>query len=201
MKLLLKAENLWLENSRAVVFKNVSLEIKKGDFVWLEGRAASGKSLLMRTLAAKITPSRGTILYHASAPLCTRMSPLLENESVKGNISSILQTKEDSAFLMAELLKSMNLFEARNIPAKSLSGSQRHMLILATFLALNSELLLFDDPLSSLDDENRVLFIQAAEKKRNQGAAILVSSSLPCPAACPALTRHMLLKDGKLNEE
>ncbi|PIX15100.1 MAG: hypothetical protein COZ72_04265 [Elusimicrobia bacterium CG_4_8_14_3_um_filter_50_9] len=201
MKLLLKAENIWLENSRAIVFKNVRLEIKKGDFIWLEGRAAAGKSLLMRTLAGKLRPAKGELLSYASAPLCTPGAALLENESVKDNIMTLLRGKEDSAFVMAELLKHMNLFSARNIPAKNLSGSQRQMLILATFLVLDAEMIFFDDPLVPLDNEQRVLFIQAAEKKRDQGVAILISSTLACPAACPALTKHLLLKDGKLNEE
>ncbi|MCD6311426.1 MAG: hypothetical protein J7M11_03105, partial [Elusimicrobia bacterium] len=64
MKLLIKADNIWLENSRSVVFKNVRAEIKKGDFVWMEGAGASGKSLLMRTLAGKIKPSKGRLLSY-----------------------------------------------------------------------------------------------------------------------------------------
>jgi ABC-type cobalamin/Fe3+-siderophores transport system ATPase subunit len=201
MKLLLKAENLWLENSREVVFKNLRLEIKKGDFIWLEGAPSSGKSLLMRTLAGELKPSKGSLLSYAPAPLCTGQRTLLENESVKSNISAVMRGGENSAWLIAELMKSMNLFEARNIPAKALSESQRQMLILATFLALDAELLLFDDPLAPLDNENRVLFIQAAGKKRKHGSAVMVSSTLPCPAACGAHAKHMLLKDGKLNEE
>ncbi|PKM99855.1 MAG: hypothetical protein CVU78_04180 [Elusimicrobia bacterium HGW-Elusimicrobia-2] len=201
MKLLIKAENLWLENSRAVVFKNVHAEIKQRDFVWLEGAGGSGKSLLMRTLAGRLKPSKGRLLSYTAVPLCTPQAALLENESVKNNIKALLREKEDTTFAMAELMKSMRLFDLRNIPAKTLSGNQRQMLKLATFLALEDEILLFDDPLAALDNENRIRFIQAAEKKHAMGTAMLISSTLPCPAACPAGTRHLLLKDGKLSEE
>jgi len=203
MKLLIKAENIWLENSRSVVFKNVHAEIKKGDFVWLEGAGSSGKSLLMRTLSGKIPPSKGRLLSYAKAPLCTPRCALLENESVKNNITGFLPSKkeDDTTFALTELLKSLNLFNVRNIPARKLSSGQKQLLNLSTFLALDAEILLFDDPLSVLDNEHRMMFIQAAEKKLTQGAAIVISSTLPCPEACPAGTRHFLLKDGKLNEE
>ncbi len=203
MKLLIKAENIWLENSRCVVFKNVHAEIKKGDFVWLEGAQASGKSMLMRILAGKIKPSKGRLLSYAKAPLCTTQCAFLENESVKNNLKAVLCVKkeDDTAFIMTELLKSLNLFNARNIPAQALSGGQRQLMNLATFLAIDTEILLFDDPLAALDNENRMLFIQAAEKKHRQGTAIIISSTLPCPAACGAGARHFLLKDGKLSEE
>ena len=203
MKLLIKADNIWLENSRSVVFKNVRAEIKKGDFVWMEGAGASGKSLLMRTLAGKIKPSKGRLLSYAETPLYTGQCALLENESVKNNVRACLREKNenDTAFIMTELLKSLNLFDVRNIPARKLSVSQRQLLNLATFLALDTEILLFDDPLAALDNENRLLFLEAAEKKRRRGAAIVISSTLPCPAVCGAGARHLVLKNGKLNEE
>ncbi|MEA2082348.1 MAG: ATP-binding cassette domain-containing protein [Elusimicrobiota bacterium] len=203
MKLLIKAENIWLENSRSVVFKNVRTEIKKGDFVWIEGAGASGKSLLMRTLAKKIKPSKGKLLSYTKTPLCAPDGSLLENESVKNNIREMLRRRKenDTAFIMTELMKSMDLFDVRNIAAGKLSDSQRQLLNLSTFLVLETEALLFDDPLAALDNEHRILFIAAAEKKRNRGTAIVISSTLPCPAACPAGARHILLKDGKLSEE
>ncbi|MBA3065025.1 ATP-binding cassette domain-containing protein [bacterium] len=203
MKLLIKADNLWLENSRSVVFKNAHIEIKAGEFIWLEGAQASGKSMLMGILSQKRKPSKGIISSSLRAPLCNSKCTLLENESVKNNIKAVLPEKplDDAAFTVTELLKSMNLFSLRNVPARDLSRGQRQMLNLTTFLALDTEILLFDDPMSALDNESRVLFIQAADKKHRQGAAIVISSTLPCPGICPSGTRHFLLKNGQLSEE
>lgn len=203
MKLLIKTHNLWLENKRSIIFKNVYLEVQQGEFLWLEGAMGSGKTMLLETLALKRTPSKGSVTAVSNFPICTPKSQLLENESVKNNIRLLFpeSKKTDNTYIISELLKSLNLFKLRNISVNTLSRGQKQILRLLTFLALDVELYIFDAPFTFLDNETRLLFIQAAEKKHAAGASIIMSSTLACPGICPADTRHLLLKNGKLSEE
>ena len=93
------------------------------------------------------------------------------------------------------------LAEYRNRPAWTLSGGQRQLLRIATFLILDCELILFDEPAAGLDEPSKNLLISALADISSSGTAVLAASSQPVPASCPAGTRRLWINDGKLYEK
>ncbi|PIU18004.1 MAG: hypothetical protein COT16_03590 [Elusimicrobia bacterium CG08_land_8_20_14_0_20_44_26] len=203
MKLLLKAQNLWLENKDGIVFKNFNIEIFKGELIWLEGSVASGKSMLLETLTFKRKPSKGSIASQEKFPLFNRSSSLLSDETVKDNLRLVMKDDSsfDNTFGLSEMLKNMNLFAIRGRKAGDLSSGEKELLKLATYLALSAELIFFDEPLAALDEEGRKTFIREASKKNKEGSALFLTSFMPCPDSLRSSARKLILKDGYANEE
>lgn len=146
--------------------KDVSLNIKEGEFVCFLGPSGCGKTSLLRIIAGLDTPTSGSILQagkdityapvnHRDFGIVFQSYALFPNLTVADNIAYGLVSKKFSAndrrARVTELLATVGLSgsEAR-FPAQ-LSGGQQQRVALARALATSPGLLLLDEPLSALD--------------------------------------------------
>ncbi len=160
---MLKIENLnvYLEGSRIV--KDCSLEIKKGV-------SGCGKSTLIKAVLGLIPSYEGKVFLHGrdltklppEKRNCTvvfqdlRLFPhLTVGENVAFPLHFQKKKKREELEIVEELLSLVNLegFSKRTI--ESLSGGQKQRVAIARALAQNTELLLLDEPFSSLDPNLR----------------------------------------------
>jgi len=201
MRILIKADNLWYEKEGKILLKNVSLEIFQNDFVVLEGKNGSGKSILCQLLSFKKSPTQGAITAEKKYPLFSDAVWLLENKTVKENIKFLLPKMDsyDATFEVTELLKSLNLFEKRNSLPKELSTGQRKLLKIATFLVLEEELIFFDEPFLGLDEENKHTVLEKLIEKNKSGTTIFIATS-DFSTTQIFNKRHFLVKDGNIYE-
>jgi molybdate transport system ATP-binding protein len=198
--------------------KSFDLELEyalaDGEFLGVRGPSGSGKSTLIRCLAGLETPDEGFIKIGEEdwydsrrrifAPARKRRVgvvfqdyALFPNMTVLGNI---LYAKADKA-RARELLELTRLTEQADQFPRELSGGQKQRTALARALAREPELLLLDEPLSSLDEELRDSL--GDELVRIQRAtditAIMVSHS---KAETRRLCTEVLeLRSGHLNDD
>ena len=148
---------------------NVSIDIKKGEFVSLLGPSGCGKTTLLRIIADLLKPTSGEVTVGGETPTEARLkrkygivfqSPVLYDwRTVKKNVMlpmEILKVpkadREERAMQMLELVGLTNF--ADRYP-KQLSGGMQQRVGIARALAIQPEILLMDEPFSALDEFTR----------------------------------------------
>jgi NitT/TauT family transport system ATP-binding protein len=146
-----------------VALKDINLEIPQGQFVCLLGPSGCGKSTLLNAVAGFAPPSSGTIT--ADGKLVTAPGPergmvfqeyaLFPWMTVADNVAFGLQIKGQSReqinATVDKLLTMLSLQDFRNRYPKDLSGGMRQRVAIARVLALDSPIMLMDEPFGALD--------------------------------------------------
>jgi energy-coupling factor transport system ATP-binding protein len=157
------------------VLKGINLEINPGEFTYLAGKGAAGKTTLLRALGGVIpwimgefkgsVRSSGMVTHETALErLCgtvryTAPDPFasIHGLTVKQEIS-FLARSEAEARRALEVMKIENLW---NQETTKLSGGQQVRLVLAGVLASKAKVLLLDAPMQELDPQGRADFTEA----------------------------------------
>jgi len=154
------------------IFKNVSLNIKKGDLVALVGPSGSGKSTLLNMISLIDTPSSGQIIFNNKD--MKNLSEENKNDVRKKNISMIFQdnnlltdfTALENVLLpliireekikpsqkkAQKILTDFNLKNRQNHYPDELSGGEQQRVAIARVLISETDLILADEPTGNLD--------------------------------------------------
>jgi len=153
-----------------IALDDVSLEISAGETLVIQGPSGSGKTTLLRLIAGLETPTQGQIQIAGEqvsspsglTPAYTRgigfvfqRSALWPHMTVMQNIRFAMSSmsRPQSAELGEQLLEQMALKELANRYPSQLSGGEARRVALARALAANPNILLLDEPLTSLDPD------------------------------------------------
>jgi NitT/TauT family transport system ATP-binding protein len=146
-----------------VALKDINLEIKAGEFVCLLGPSGCGKSTLLNAVAGFALPSAGTITVEGkevTAPgpdrgMVFQEYALFPWMTVAKNIAFGMEIqKKDKAEIdltVNQLLEMLKLTDFRDRFPKDLSGGMRQRVAIARILALDSPIMLMDEPFGALD--------------------------------------------------
>ncbi|MGB9988206.1 ABC transporter ATP-binding protein [Massilia sp. SM-13] len=146
-----------------VALQDINLEIPRGQFVCLLGPSGCGKSTLLNAVAGFAPPSSGEI--RADGALVTAPGPergmvfqeyaLFPWMTVADNVAFGLEIKglpkAEIRETVDKLLKMLSLGDFRNRFPKDLSGGMRQRVAIARVLALDSPIMLMDEPFGALD--------------------------------------------------
>jgi NitT/TauT family transport system ATP-binding protein len=146
-----------------VALKDITLAIPQGQFVCLLGPSGCGKSTLLNTIAGFSLPTSGSITADGKAVtgpgpdrgMVFQEYALFPWMTVEKNIAFGLEIKglgaEQIQSTVAALLAKLGLSDFRNRYPKDLSGGMRQRVAIARILALDSPILLMDEPFGALD--------------------------------------------------
>ena len=146
-----------------VALKDINLEIPSGQFVCLLGPSGCGKSTLLNAVAGFSLPTSGSVatdgkIVEAPGPdrgMVFQEYALFPWMTVEQNVAFGLEIKkmQKSAIRqrVTELLEKLSLAEFRSRFPKDLSGGMRQRVAIARVLALDSPILLMDEPFGALD--------------------------------------------------
>lgn len=165
---------LQIEQPGHRVLVDVSLNLTKGEFVYLIGRTGSGKSSLLKTLYGALPPGpgKGTVAGFELSALDRRSIPMLRRKlgivfqdfnllvdrSVEGNLRFVLEATnwEDEAkkkSRIREVLQQVGLPGMEQKWPHQLSGGEQQRVVIARALLNRPELLIADEPTGNLDPE------------------------------------------------
>lgn len=140
---------------------HLSFSVDEGEFVSIVGPSGCGKTSVLSLVAGLISPSEGKVSVFSNKPgYMLQRDHLLDWRSVYGNVLLGLEVKkavnETSINEVLELLKSYGLYDFKDSFPRQLSGGMRQRVALIRTLATKPDILLLDEPFSSLDYQTRL---------------------------------------------
>ncbi|MBF5045820.1 ABC transporter ATP-binding protein [Aggregicoccus sp. 17bor-14] len=154
--------------NRVVALQDVNLNIRSGEFVCLLGPSGCGKSTLLYALAGHLTPSGGRVSIDGKPVkgpgpdrlLMFQDAALFPWMTVKGNLTFALAARgvahAERETRARTFIDRVGLSGFENALPHQLSGGMKMRTSLARALAMDSAVLLMDEPFGSLDAQTRV---------------------------------------------
>jgi putative ABC transport system ATP-binding protein len=224
METIIELDNVWkrYEMGKAgslIVLKEISLDIKKGEFVAITGPSGSGKSTIMHLVGALDVPSFGhiylkgqdikrmsetalAVLRGRTIGFIFQQFNLLPTFSALENVMlpmELTDLPEKEARKRAEhLLKTMGLGDRMNHKPTELSGGQQQRVAIARSLSNDPEVILADEPTGNLDSKTGKFVMDFLSNLNREGKTIiLVTHDL---SLVDRASRIIYLKDGKIEK-
>jgi ABC-type Fe3+/spermidine/putrescine transport system ATPase subunit len=181
----LEIQNLVHIFNRQEVLKGLNFTVHDGEFLSILGPSGCGKTTILRILIGLLSPTSGRIIKDGND--ITKVPPakrnmgmvfqnyaLVQNMTVLGNVEYALKFNKEfkarSREIAENIIGHVGLTEHIYKKPYKLSGGQQQRVALARTLALNPEIILFDEPMSALDAATRLLLrdeIKHIQKKFN----------------------------------
>ena len=189
-----------------VAVNGISLVIPDHARIAITGPSGSGKTTLLRLIAGLEIPDEGTIvldgkLANDPGPLLPpsargigfvfQTAALWPHMTVRQNVLFCLQgtPRKEAEERVTELLEQMGIAHLKERYPDQISGGEARRVALARALAPRPSILLFDEPLTSLDDELRQdLLSLIARTVRESGATMVFVTHNPAEAGAVADT-------------
>lgn len=180
------------EGEKTTAVKNLSVNVKEGEFLVVIGHNGSGKSTLAKLINAILLPSGGKVYVNN---MDTSNEEMIWN--IRQNAGMVFQNpdnqivatlvEEDVAFgpenlgiesqeirkRVEEAMKSVGIYEFRRKPPHLLSGGQKQRVAIAGVLAMKPRCIIFDEPTAMLDPSGRKEVMDAIEKLNKEGITII----------------------------
>ncbi len=193
-EIILEGKGLWKRYGSLDVLKGVDISVRKGETKVIIGPSGSGKSTLLRILGLLEPPTKGEIYFRGENVYAGNLNlnrirakigfvfqepSLFRHLTALGNVKlglkHVLKMKDEEAEKKAmEMLRLVHLEEwADHYPAQ-LSGGQQQRVGIARALAMDPDIILFDEPTASLDIELTWEVIEVMEELARKGITMLV---------------------------
>jgi iron(III) transport system ATP-binding protein len=159
----LQIRNITKSYGQLKVLEKVTLKVKEGQIFSLAGESGCGKSTLLRIIAGLERPDSGSVYLKGNE--ITNLSPekrrfgfvfqnlsLFPHLTVKQNIYFGLKSHQRTASKLNDIMAMIGMTGYEDRYPHQLSGGQQQRIALGRALAIDPELLILDEPFSSLDE-------------------------------------------------
>ena len=207
---IIRCENINKKFKSKTVLEDVSFEIMRGEFLSLLGPSGCGKTTILRMLIGIEKPSSGRILKNGiditnTAPKDRNIGIVFQNYSlfpnmdVYHNISYALQSRKTEKSKIdekvREIIEIVGLEEHIYKKPRQLSGGQQQRVAIARTLVLDPDIILFDEPMSALDAEIKVVLRQQLKANQKKLKITMVYVTHDQEEAFALSDRIMVLND------
>lgn len=157
---------------KRLVLEDISFDVRRGEFLSLLGPSGCGKTTILRLLIGIEEPSSGKIFKlgeditqlpasKRNIGIVFQNYSLFPNMNVYENIAYALRarklSKEEIDRRVKEIVEVVGLGEHIYKKPRHLSGGQQQRVAIARTLVLNPDIILFDEPMSALDADIKVI--------------------------------------------
>jgi iron(III) transport system ATP-binding protein len=213
---LLEIKNISKRYGNHLVLDDISFSVKSGEFLSILGSSGCGKTTLLRILIGIEKQTSGTIIKEGKD--ITNLSPskrnmgivfqnyaLFQNMTVLENITYPLQintnlSKTECHDSALKLLKLVNMEDQIKKYPSQLSGGQKQRVAILRTLALKPDIILFDEPMSALDADNKLVLRKELKDMQKQFNITMIYITHDQEEAFSLSDRVMIIKDGKIQQ-
>lgn len=181
-------------DQRGEALKGINLSVRRGERIAVLGSNGAGKSTCFLNLNGVLRPDSGKISY------CGKEMTDRDRNELRRHIGIVFQEadnqiiastvgaevsfgpmnlklpKAEVARRVNESLEAMNLSAMKGRAPHYLSGGEKKRVCIADILAMESEIILFDEPASSLDPANAEIFENVLDRLWKMGKTLLIST-------------------------
>ena len=205
------------ENNRIDALKNVSLEVRQGEFLAVMGKSGCGKSTLLNVIGGVLKPTKGSYLFEGndvSAFSGKQMAEfrnrnigfivqnfaLVNEMTVRENVMLPLayaKIKRSEAMKRAEeAMEKLGIIQYEYKFPSKLSGGERQRVAIARSIAADTSVILADEPTGSLDEATGRSVIDIFKELNGSGKTIIMVTH--DRELAEQGTRMLTMKDGEL---
>ena len=177
-------KNYQAKNGEIEALKNISFDVKKGEFISIIGPSGCGKSTLLSIISGLESKTSGEIYINGKIGYMLQKDNLLEWRTIYSNVLLGLEiqkniTAENKKYV-EELLKKYGLYEFKDKYPTQLSGGMRQRVALIRTLAIRPNILLLDEAFSALDYQTRLMVTEDVYKilKNENITALMVTHDI-----------------------
>ncbi|MCG9894943.1 MAG: ATP-binding cassette domain-containing protein [Fimbriimonadaceae bacterium] len=209
------ASLVFQDHGRAVAAcREISMEVRPGEFLGILGPSGSGKSSLLYLLSGLRVPTAGRILYQ-DRPLeslsdeerarirLREFGFVFQLPHLLGYLTSVenvvvANPSPDAEEEAVRLLTEIGLGDHLHRRPHELSGGQRQRVCVARALAGGRRIIFADEPTAALDHHSGLRVVQQLARHRGEGALVMVTHD---PSMLEEADRILHLADGQIERE
>ncbi len=209
---ILEVKHLGKVIEKKEILKDISFSAESGECLLIAGLNGSGKSMLLKTIKGLEKESSGEILIDGKrvkardrmrkiALVFQDSSLEIVGESVREDIAFGLENqgmdKDEIEAKVEEYLGLFGLKSLEDMNPRVLSGGEKRKVAIASVLAMGPEIILLDEPLSSLDYPSTVLVIKTICQLKEMGKTVILVSH-EAEKLLKHVERTVILKNGEI---
>jgi phospholipid/cholesterol/gamma-HCH transport system ATP-binding protein len=204
----------WLE-----VLSDISLEIEKGKCLVILGASGSGKSVMLKHIVGLLKPDRGEVWFSGrridNLPerdlmkvrerfgFLFQQGALFDSDTVAQNVAFPLvehttKSSDEIQEIVRQRLRMIGLPDVENKMPAELSGGQRKRVALARAIALDPEVILYDEPTTGLDPIRADVINELILKLQHELHVTSIVVTHDMNSALKVADRLVMLYEGKL---
>lgn len=211
----LAVENLTKIYNKKTILNSLNFSVKDGEFLSILGPSGCGKTTLLKILIGIESPTSGKILKddanitHVDASkrgmgIVFQNYALFPNmtvlENVKYALSLKLKNKKEAEQKAQDMIEIVKMEEHINKYPHQLSGGQQQRVAIARTLALNPDVILFDEPMSALDADNRLTLRKELKRIQKKFKTTMIYITHDQEEAFSLSDRVMVMNDGNIEQ-
>lgn len=195
--LIVDLKNIDITIDEKKILSDVSLSIKKGEFVYLIGKTGSGKSSLLKILYGDIKLKRGegnvagidiSKIKEKNIPFLRRKLgivfqdfKLLPDRSIEKNLEFVLKATDwnDKLKIKKRINKVLEKVKLKELISKfphELSGGEQQRIAIARSLLNKPKIILADEPTGNLDPATSLEIMEVLKKINKNGTTVIIST-------------------------
>lgn len=216
----LKITDLKKNFASKVILDNLNFEVNHGEFLSILGPSGCGKTTLLRILIGLEPCDSGKVFkdgeditdFHPSRRgmgIVFQNYALFENMTVRQNVEyALLHNKElkqrfsveDVNKIVDKTIADVGLSEHIHKRPTALSGGQQQRVAIARTLAINSEIILFDEPMSALDVDTRLSLRSELKNIQKKYGNTMIYITHDQEEAFAMSDKIMVMNEGKIHQ-
>ena len=199
---------------------DVSLSFDRGEFIAITGESGSGKTTLLNVITLMDSYDEGELLFNGKSTADFTDNDMLEfrkkyvsfvfqdynliqSLSALDNLVVALKNQgynhKEAIRIAKEKLYECGLKDRIREKVTRLSGGERQRVVIARALAINSPIIAFDEPTGNLDSTTGKDIIALINKIKTNRLIFFITHDYS--AIEPIATRHIVMKDGKVDSD
>ena len=201
--------------NRQEILHEIDFTVNNGEFLSILGPSGCGKTTILRILIGLLSPSAGRVIKDGVditfAPSSKRNMgivfqnyALFQNMTVMGNVEYALQfnkeLKSRSREIAENIVRQVGLAEHIDKKPHKLSGGQQQRVAIARTLAMNPEIILFDEPMSALDAATRLLLRGEIKRIQQEFHSTMIYITHDQEEAFALSDRIMVMDQGRIQQ-
>jgi biotin transport system ATP-binding protein len=185
-----------VRNGLFYALENISFTLEKGSCTIIAGANGSGKSVLMSIIAELEAPSSGSVKTSGRVGLVfqepdAQILGETPREDIAFGPRNMGLSKSEIHERVVNALAETGLANKLNFPARSLSGGEKRRLAVAGILAMDAEIIIFDEPYANMDFPGVKQINRLLQKLIVDGKTIIVLTHET--EKCIALADHFIV--------